>query len=555
MSDKDLAIIIQPSTQMNSTSFSFLDILLDETLIYGTIYIPKACFLTISFLNRRLPAKQVYELVLRLAQQFPIQLSDSAPADPDSFVLLHVQEELPDEDGLRTDCYIVSRYKKILLEQQLFDAAVESILVQAQALGCQESILSFLSDMLQEQGLYLPYYLGSQPFLIYTGDDVCYHILSVFAEELGNALKRQGQLVEYFDLSENAFTDANRLIGRSFQAVIGIQTYMFSALLENDMGFLHDHIIGPKYNFVLDHPIWFQNHLTSVPKDLTIFTLDRNYAAFAEKYYPVRARFFPPAGIKRDFASVHRNYGVTFIGTYLNNSQDVWESLRNATPEERFLVNRLWLIMRKQPELPAEEALRLALAYYHRSLTDTEFLELLRSFRKYILFLSYSYRSRILRALLDSGIKIDVFGISWRSSPLRKNPNFIWHDQDLSTEECLAIWQRSRIALNMMSWHKNAITERILNSMLQKAVVVTERNPYMESSFSPGEEVVLYDLSNLEALPQQILELLKNPALCSHIAEQGFQKAYKLHTWDQRASELLDIASLDSFHMVADNYD
>lgn len=555
MSDKDLVIIVQPFTQINRTSLGFLDILLDETLIYGTIYIPRTCFKTVSYLNHRLPAKRVYELLLRLAQEFPILLSDSAPIDPASFIILYSDESELDEDNLRTDCYILSRYKKIFLEQQLFDAAVESVLTQAQTLDCQESIISFLSDMLQEQGSYLPYYLGSEPFLIYTGDDVCYHILSIFAEELGNALTRQGQLVEYFDLSKKAFTDADQLIGRSFQAVIGVQTYMFSALLEDNKGFLHDHIVGPKYNFVLDHPLWFQNHLTSVPKNLTIFTLDRNYASFAEKYYPVRAHFFPPGGIERDYTSVSRDYDVTFIGTYLNNSQDVWKSLRNAAPKERFFINRLWLIMRKQPGQSAEESLHMTLAYYHWSLTDAEFLQLMHRLRKYILFLSYCYRSRILKTLLDSGIKVDVFGASWRYSPLRQSPNFVWHDQDLSTEECLAVWQRSKIALNIMSWHKNAITERILNSMLQKAVVVTERNPYMESAFSPGEELVLYDLADLATLPKQIAELLENPVLLSRIAERGYQNAHMLHTWDKRASELSDIVSIDSFNMVADTHD
>lgn len=555
MSDKGLTIIIQPSTQVNTDSLNFLDILLDETTIYGTIYIPKKCFLTVSSLNHRLPAKENYELMLRLAQEFPILLSETPPSDLDSYFVVYAEETFPDEANLQTDCYIISRYKKLLLDHGLFDAATESILTQAQALGCQESILSFMTDMLQERGLYLHYYLGSEPFLIYTGDDVCYHILSVFAEELGSALRRQGQLVEYFDLSQKNFTDAAQLIRRKFQAVIGVQTYMFSAQLENNMGFLHDHIIGPKYNFVLDHPIWFRNHLTSVPKNLTIFTLDRNYATFARKHFPVQARFFPPGGIEQANTSIARIYDVTFIGTYLNNARDVWNSLRNITREKRFLINRLWLTMRKHPAQSAEASLQIALDYYNLSVTDAEFLELLHSLRTYILFISYRYRSKILETLLVSGIKLDIFGSSWRYCPLRNHPNFIWHDQDLSTEECLDIWQHSKIALNIMSWHKDAITERILNSMLQKAVVATERNPYMEASFSSGEDLILYDLSTLDTLPDQIHNLLENPNLLSHIAERGYQKAHISHTWNQRAIELLDIACEDSSNMVTDTYD
>ena len=113
---KELAIIIQPVAQVNTSTLSFLDILLDETLIYGKIYISKACFSTVSFLNHRLPAKEAYELVLRLAQEYPILLSNTAPSDLDSYFILLAEEPILDQASLQTDCYIISRYKKILLE-------------------------------------------------------------------------------------------------------------------------------------------------------------------------------------------------------------------------------------------------------------------------------------------------------------------------------------------------------------------------------------------------------------------------------------------------------
>ena len=63
-----------------------------------------------------------------------------------------------------------------------------------------------------------------------------------------------------------------------------------------------------------------------------------------------------------------------------------------------------------------------------------------------------------------------------------------------------------------MTWHKDAITERILNAMLQKAAVLTERNPYMEEHFSDGKDVLLYDLDQLSALPELVRSALSDPA-------------------------------------------
>ena len=97
-----------------------------------------------------------------------------------------------------------------------------------------------------------------------------------------------------------------------------------------------------------------------------------------------------------------------------------------------------------------------------------------------------------------------------------------------------------------MSWHKDGITERILNSMLQKAVMLTERNPYMEEHFKDGEEVVLYDLAHLEKLPELVVSLLESEKRRAAIAERGYQKALASHTWNCRAEELIGIAETDS---------
>lgn len=541
-------ITIQNQNHPGSRSINFLDILLDETLTIGTVYIPYSCFEKTSAINHRLPAKQVYELLLRLSLVFPILLSNQAPDNADDCLALDSQENTSNEAGLKTDCYITARYKKILLEQNLFDLAADSILTLAKQLGCQERIIHFLEEMLKEQNAYYYFFQGSQPFLIYTGDSVCYNILNTFAKSLGSALQRRGCLVEYFDTSKEEIAAVTKYAGQHFQAVIGMQSFMFSVRLKDER-FIHDQIHGPKYNFIFDHPVWLANHLKDTPKNLTVFTLDRNYTAYAEQYYTLNARFLPPGGIVKQLAAQERVYDVTFIGSYLNNAQDVCLQLKNFDRPTRFLINRLWLNMRRHPQLPAEDSLSAALQYYGRVLSDTEFMELFHDLRTFVLYISYRYRYKLMETLIHAGIKIDVFGASWEFCPLRENPNLIWHKDDLSTDECLSVWRQSKIALNMMSWHKNAITERILNSMLQKAAVLTERNPYLEEQFQDGKDILFYQLSQLDILAEQIHALLSAPDKLAEIGEHGCQKAMQYHTWDCRADELLQTAKQDSASM------
>ena len=82
---------------------------------------------------------------------------------------------------------------------------------------------------------------------------------------------------------------------------------------------------------------------------------------------------------------------------------------------------------------------------------------------------------------------------------------------------------------------------QITRSMLQKAVVVTERNPYICEEFVENEDLVLYDLINLSTLPEKIHTLLTNAKLRNAIADGGHNKALQKHTWDNRVHQFLKL--------------
>ena len=68
MTEHDLHITICNPTYNESVSLQFLDILLDETLLYdSTIYVPTACFETVSTRNHRCALPQsIRSFLLRM---------------------------------------------------------------------------------------------------------------------------------------------------------------------------------------------------------------------------------------------------------------------------------------------------------------------------------------------------------------------------------------------------------------------------------------------------------------------------------------------------------
>ncbi len=393
--------------------------------------------------------------------------------------------------------------------------------------------------MLSGSQEYYRIYDYTQPVLIYAGDEICYHVLDTFARNLGKALLEHGCSVIYFDMAKQPMEEITAFVRRRLKAVIGMQTYLFSAK-KKDGSFIHDAIGAPEYYFVFDHPVWLRHHLTNVPKQMTVLTPDGNYAAFIEKYYKHPARFLPPAGQEQYYGQQNRVYDISFLGTYRDSLLDELKALRKNDKKRAYFINRFILYMRMDIAGTPERALEKLLEYYHMTYTDEEFEQQFFGVRWTILRLAHYYRGKVLKTLLQAGFTIHVFGDSWKECPLCAYEGLVCHEQAVG-EQALQVYGSSKLSLNIMTWHKDGFTERIANAMLQRSVVVTDRTTYLEQNFVNEQELLIFGLDRINELPQKIKSLLEDDRRRAKIAESGYQKAKKEHTWYRRAGQLLEL--------------
>ena len=171
--------------------------------------------------------------------------------------------------------------------------------------------------------------------------------------------------------------------------------------------------------------------------------------------------------------------------------------------------------------------------------SDEKFLDLLYRFRRVIYGIMHYYRDRVLREILKSGIRLDVFGDSWENCPLREYPNLVCHP-NVTVEESLVVWQQSKLSLNIMSWHKDGFTERMANIMLAGAVLVTDHTTYLDGNYT-DEDLIDFSLENRAVLPEKVQYLLQNEKKREEMAENGKQKTLQQHTWEKRAEQFLYI--------------
>ena len=524
----------------NEKDISFLELLLDDNWADGRIEYPENLPAETGGINRKLTAKQNYEFLLRAVQKYPLKAIGipTAPAPgncPQSPITW---------DAYRTDAYIAGKYKQELLSSGYFNPVMETLLTAATQLPNPKEATSWLEKMISHTDEYYKIDDATRPVLIYRGSDTCYNTLNQFADELAAALRSCGQPVEIFDVAKEGNQALTKYIGYHFKAVIGIQTYVFSIMMQDKKTNLHDLIIGPKFNLILDHPALMKEHIENGPENYYLLTHDRNYCIFAKRYYKKikDCIYLPPGGTlpKPDvYKKTDKQYDITFIGSYYDYRKRL-ASIYTYDRRHRFLAAHFIQRMKRHPNETAEQSLLYTLNGYGLKLNDHDFLNLLFDMRQAYFCIMHYFREKVIGTLLEAGIEIHVYSDSWKQSPFAEHPCLHCHPA-LNMEESLEILQASRISLNIMSWHKDGLTERILNSMLCHSVVLSDRSAILEEEFVDKEEIMLFDLKRIDLLPACIRELLSDDSRLQRIGDNGYEKAVRNHLWKHRAELLLDM--------------
>lgn len=517
----------------------FLELLLDDRWADGAIECPENVYTHTGDINHKLTAKQNYEFLLRVVQNYPLRaigVSDTEVSDGSQIV--------ENWDNYRTDSYVAGKYKEELLAAGYFNPVIESLLESAYHLPNTKEAVAWLEKMISHQEEYYEIDDETRPILVYRQSNICYNTLMYFSDELITALRRCRQMVEVFEVGEENHQALGRYIGCRFKAVVGMQSYVFSIKMQDEKTNLHDLIIGPKYNMIFDHPVLMKKHIENGPKCYYLLTHDRNYLAFAKQYYNniKDCIYIPPGGMLPETTvssswKVQRMYDVSFVGTYINY-RGILPEIYNYDASYRFVAAHYMRRMRRHPNETAEESLAYVLEERGMNLSREAFLNLLFQLRDTFLCIMNYFREKIIGILLDAGIEIHVYGDTWNYAPFAGHPCLCRH-LELNVKESMKVMEETKISINIMSWHKDGLTERVLNSMLCRSVVLSDWSERLEEEFGDGQGIVLFDLEQLNQLPGMVKELLEDEEHLRQIATNGYKKAVSRHLWMNRAEQLL----------------
>lgn len=427
--------------------------------------------------------------------------------------------------------YILRWHTKILYEQNLMDAASEKMCLLMQEKGCFGEFQKYMRVLFSDAESFERIAGYTAPFVVLRGDETCVGVLRQFADDLTEALVENGQAV--LEISRVEDCDYDRLHGVVVKGIVGFQT---RALEIDYFRRLH----GPKFQFWFDYPLHFQGLMRNLPDNEYVLCQDANYAELIRRYFhtPNAIHFFP-GGHEESAWTGDRPYDISFIGSYFPDEGD------DLDEENR----RFYCYMLEHPALTFEQGAR-ALNGWAENVTsemvvsqnadeDEQFAQYMLKMQQACRAVIGHFRNRVIKTILDAGFELHVYGEFWKYSPFTSYGNMIMHS-DIAPAESVKELQKAKIGLNIMSWHKAGMTERIANIMLAGALCLSEESVYLREHLE--DEVVMFRLDELEKLPEQIRWLLDSADERQKIAHKGYEKAMLEYTWDSRARELIRLA-------------
>lgn len=385
-----------------------------------------------------------------------------------------------------------------------------------------------------------------------------YDTLDLFTEELSNAFRMRGYETEILDVRnmQESLIRLSEFIKRSVKAAITFNNLAFNMELREGEN-IWEQLDIPCINILMDHPCFYHEALNKAPCNSVVLCTDINHMKYIQRFYPnvPVSGFLPHAGCIHiaDYKKLwEREIDVLYAGgvsAYVNDAiRPDWEKYKKFDGEE--LGERVLEKLIEEPSRTTEEVVESILSSRGIALRDEE-LRLLISDMRYIEGLAVShFREGAVKALVEAGIKVTVYGAGWDKSSLAFHPNLDYRGR-IPAREILEKMKDTKIVLSTMTWFKDGTHDRVFNGMLAGALAVTDMSGYMLENFNgvnetpweieartPKAQLVFFELSQITVLPEKIKYLLEHLEESQVIADCGYQKAKKEHTWDVRAKEI-----------------
>lgn len=401
-----------------------------------------------------------------------------------------------------------------------------------------------------------------------------------FSIEMAQTFEARGYDVYWFDLvvSEYSTSLLQAFLEQSFKdkrfTNIIAFTFNFNGIAGEDglystafrKGNIWDEYYIAVYNMVVDHPLYYHKYLGLRPEKYVQLSIDKNHIRYM-------SRFFPEVNASDAFCKGNKkcrdddNYFLPLGGTGINIHREVYPEGRyipiqkrpidviftgNYTPIERFDVylaqmdydskmffKELLKESIKNPDELIEHLAEQKLIRENVSFNEMELKNLMPNLMYVDLSVRFYYRAKTIMQLADSGIKVHTYGAGWKYLEC-KHPENIIAAGNVDSQTCLDNISQSKISVNAMPWFKDGAHDRIFNSMLNGAVVLSDTSNYLKACFVDKSDLFFFELQQISNIGDIVRAALSDLDRLQEMADRAYDICIKNHTWKKRCDVLID---------------
>ncbi len=368
--------------------------------------------------------------------------------------------------------------------------------------------------------------------------------LEFFSKEIAKSYEKEGYDIYTCDMNRKDAKELQKFLSSHETVLI---TFNFIGLSEEDWlmdgkGSIFDEKCKSINVIMVDHPLYYHDQLIKSSKNVNIFCIDRDHVDYVKKYYPHihSVTFLPLAGteIKKEYVPIkNRTIPLLFAGNYVRKER-LFSYLEGLDREYREFYLSIVEDLISHTNKNMEEAMSGAILKEIPDIDKNSMAAAIHGMMFVDLYVRSYFRAEVVKEIADAKIPIYVIGKDWNYLEV-KHPEYIIPIGNgmEDTTFCLNHMADAKLSLNVMPWFKNGIHDRILSSMLNKSISITDSSKYIEENFGK-EEFILYSLDHIKELPTIIRDALKNEDGLQHMAELAYEKCQRNHTWEKRVDIL-----------------
>lgn len=306
-------------------------------------------------------------------------------------------------------------------------------------------------------------------------------------------------------------------------------------------------------NMLVDHPFYYHEQLSLLSqmseynkqsgkfKNYIQFCVDKDHVKYCKRFFPevCNCYFLSLAGsaVKEYIPYENREIDVMFAGNF--TPLETFLPYINRTGEENAAFYfEILEYLKENPDSEISSTIEKFLRRDFPDVTESEVKGCMGNSMFLDLYIRFFFRGEVIKCLVDNGIEVDVFGSGWDLFDCKCPENLRIHGPQ-KTAGCLKAMANAKISLNVMPWFKNGAHDRIYSSLASGCVCFTDKSEHLLERFTDGEQLVFYDLKNLDKLPELVKTYLEAEEQSEGIADAGKEHALKYESWEQRTEEIL----------------